>query len=67
MTAAEARHAPILLAGSGPAAGVAASISVAAAAQKNVVTCDMGGTSFDVAVVTDRRCPGGPAPSWPAC
>jgi N-methylhydantoinase A len=58
MTAAEARHAPILLAGSGPAAGVAASLTVAkAAARKNVVTCDMGGTSFDVAVVTDRRVP----------
>jgi N-methylhydantoinase A/oxoprolinase/acetone carboxylase beta subunit/N-methylhydantoinase B/oxoprolinase/acetone carboxylase alpha subunit len=58
MTASEARHAPILLAGSGPAAGVAASISLAkAAAQKNLVTCDMGGTSFDVAVVTDQRVP----------
>lgn len=58
MTAAEARHAPILLAGSGPAAGVAASLSIAkAAAQKNLVTCDMGGTSFDVAVVTDQRVP----------
>ena len=58
MTATEARHAPILLAGSGPAAGVAASLSVAkAAARKNLVTCDMGGTSFDVAVVTDQRVP----------
>ena len=58
MTASEARHAPILLAGSGPAAGVAASLSIAkSAAQQNLVTCDMGGTSFDVAVVTDQRVP----------
>ena len=49
----EARRVPITLAASGPAAGVAASVSVAAAAKAlDVVTCDMGGTSFDVAVVS---------------
>jgi N-methylhydantoinase A/oxoprolinase/acetone carboxylase beta subunit/N-methylhydantoinase B/oxoprolinase/acetone carboxylase alpha subunit len=58
MTASEARHAPITLASSGPAAGVAASLSVARAAEcPNVITCDMGGTSFDVAVISDDRIP----------
>ena len=58
MTVAEAREAPILLAASGPAAGVAASVAIAQSAREDdVVTCDMGGTSFDVAVVTDGRAP----------
>ncbi len=58
LTAAEARHAPITLARSGPAAGVAAAVSVAKAARRqNVVACDMGGTSFDVAVITEQRVP----------
>ena len=57
-TAGEVRHAPITLAGSGPAAGVAASVSVAKAAERaNVISCDMGGTSFDVAVIAERRVP----------
>jgi N-methylhydantoinase A len=44
---------PISLAESGPAAGVAAAVEVArAAAVTEAVTCDMGGTSFDVAVVS---------------
>ena len=52
ITAAEARRVPLGLAASGPAAGVAASVSVAeAAAADDVITCDMGGTSFDVAVI----------------
>ncbi len=58
MTAADARRAPIGLAASGPAAGVAASMSVASAAKEaDVITCDMGGTSFDVAVATGGRVP----------
>ena len=58
MTASEARQAPIRLAASGPAAGVAASMAVAAAAGvSDVVSCDMGGTSFDVAVATGGRVP----------
>ncbi len=58
MTTHEARQAPILLAASGPAAGVAASEAIATAARApDVVTCDMGGTSFDVAVVTGGRIP----------
>lgn len=53
ITPAEAARAPLGLAVSGPAAGVAAAVRVAAAAGTDaVVTCDMGGTSFDVSVVT---------------
>ncbi len=49
----EARREPIGLAESGPAAGVSASATVAAAcAVADVVTCDMGGTSFDVSVIS---------------
>ncbi len=52
ITAAEARRVPLGLAASGPAAGVAASVSVAeASGVDDVITCDMGGTSFDVAVI----------------
>ena len=58
LTAPEARYAPITLARSGPAAGVAACVTVAKAARRqNVVACDMGGTSFDVAVITEQRAP----------
>jgi N-methylhydantoinase A len=53
VTVSEARRLPLELAASGPAAGVAASVAVAAASDvHDVVTCDMGGTSFDVSVVT---------------
>lgn len=39
---------------SGPAAGVTAAVSLArAAGVNNVVSCDMGGTSFDVCVISD--------------
>ncbi|MBM3661134.1 MAG: hydantoinase/oxoprolinase family protein, partial [Actinobacteria bacterium] len=52
ITPAEATRRPLLLAVSGPAAGVAAAGLVAdAAGAADVVTCDMGGTSFDVSVV----------------
>ena len=52
-TIAEARRMPISLAESGPAAGVAAAVEVARAADvMDAVTCDMGGTSFDVSVVS---------------
>ena len=54
ITAAEARRVPLGLAASGPAAGVAASVSLAELCNlPNVLTCDMGGTSFDVAVIHD--------------
>jgi N-methylhydantoinase A len=49
---AEARRRPLGLAVSGPAAGVAASVAVGAAAGvDDFVTCDLGGTSFDVSVI----------------
>ncbi|HEX3842186.1 MAG TPA: hydantoinase/oxoprolinase family protein [Acidimicrobiales bacterium] len=48
----EARRTPVLLAESGPAAGVAAAASVAlAAGHPDAITCDMGGTTFDLSVV----------------
>ena len=54
ISVAEARRQPLGLAVSGPAAGVSAAIGVGAAAgHGSVVTCDMGGTSFDVSVVVD--------------
>ena len=41
---------------SGPAAGVkAAAYTALAAGYPNVITCDMGGTSFDVAVIRNGR------------
>jgi N-methylhydantoinase A len=50
-----ARHAVSTLM-SGPAAGVkAAAYTALAAGHQNVITCDMGGTSFDVAVIRDGR------------
>lgn len=52
MTAEEAGRLPIRTALSGPAAGVIAAARVAAAAGvPDVISCDMGGTSFDVALV----------------
>ena len=56
ITVAEARRQPLGLALSGPAAGVAAAVEVgAASATPDVITADMGGTSFDVSVVVDGR------------
>jgi N-methylhydantoinase A len=53
ITASEARRVPLGLAASGPAAGVAASVTLAEASRRDdVITCDMGGTSFDVAVIS---------------
>jgi N-methylhydantoinase A len=51
-TVPEARRQPLGLAASGPAAGVAAAVTVAGASgYDDLITCDMGGTSFDVSVV----------------
>ena len=50
-----ARHAVSTLM-SGPAAGVkAAAYTALAAGHRNVISCDMGGTSFDVGVIRDGR------------
>ncbi len=49
-----ARRLPVRTALSGPAAGVIAGARIAMEAGfPNVVTCDMGGTSFDVSLVVD--------------
>ena len=56
MTAAAARRLPVRTALGGPAAGVIACSELArAAGYDDVITCDMGGTSFDVAVVNGGR------------
>ncbi|MDC3385789.1 hydantoinase/oxoprolinase family protein, partial [Planktomarina sp.] len=47
---------PVRTALSGPAAGVVAARQIAnAAGFLNVITCDMGGTSFDVSLVADGK------------
>ena len=52
ITVGEARRQPLGLAASGPAAGVAAAAGLAqASGVDQMVTCDMGGTSFDVSLV----------------
>lgn len=49
-----AKNFPVRTALSGPAAGVIAAQAIAAAAGfENIVTCDMGGTSFDVSLVAE--------------
>ncbi len=56
MTVDTARHLPVRTALSGPAAGVIASARIATEAGfSNVITCDMGGTSFDVSLVADGQ------------
>lgn len=56
LTAEAARALPVRTALSGPAAGViACSYLAAVAGYDDVITCDMGGTSFDVAVVAGGR------------
>jgi N-methylhydantoinase A len=55
-SAAEARLRPVHTILSGPAAGVVAAVRIAEAAGfRDLVTCDMGGTSFDVALVRDGK------------
>src|SRR5688572_2246501 len=51
-----AGEAPLLTLDSGPVSGVTASIFLGAAmGEKNVITTDMGGTSFDVSIIHDGR------------
>lgn len=51
-----AKKAPVSLAASGPAAGVAAAAEVAiASGYRNIACGDMGGTSFDVGVIVDGK------------
>ena len=54
MSTATARRLPVRTALSGPAAGVTAAAAIARAAGfANAITCDLGGTSFDVSLVAD--------------
>ncbi len=56
MSAAAARAFPVRTALSGPAAGVIAASAIATAAGlPDIVTADLGGTSFDVSLVADGR------------
>jgi N-methylhydantoinase A len=56
MSTATARRLPVRTALSGPAAGVIAAAAIArAAGQDNIITCDLGGTSFDVSVVANAK------------
>jgi N-methylhydantoinase A len=56
MSTATARRLPVRTALSGPAAGVIAAAALArACGQDNIITCDLGGTSFDVSVVADGK------------
>ena len=54
MSVEAAKRLPIRTALSGPAAGVIAAKTIASAAGfDNVITCDMGGTSFDVSLIAN--------------
>jgi N-methylhydantoinase A len=56
MSTATARKLPARTALSGPAAGVVAGAAIAkAAGYDNLITCDLGGTSFDVSVVAGGK------------
>jgi N-methylhydantoinase A len=56
MSTATARRLPVRTALSGPAAGVVAGAAIAKAAGfDNVITCDLGGTSFDVSVIAGGK------------
>ena len=61
MTVETARRTPVRTALSGPAAGVIAARAIAEAAGfPDIVTCDMGGTSFDVSLVAGGEAALGP-------
>lgn len=56
MSVDRAKRFPVRTALSGPAAGVIAATAIAEAAGfPNIITCDMGGTSFDVSLVADGK------------
>jgi N-methylhydantoinase A len=56
MSTATARKLPVRTALSGPAAGVVAGAALAKAAGfDNLITCDLGGTSFDVSVIAGGK------------
>ena len=54
MSVGTAKRYPVRTALSGPAAGVIAATAISKAAGfPNIITCDMGGTSFDVSLIAD--------------
>jgi N-methylhydantoinase A len=56
MSTATARKLPVRTALSGPAAGVVASVALAKISGfDNLITCDLGGTSFDVSVIAGGK------------
>jgi N-methylhydantoinase A len=56
MPVAEAARRPVTLVTSGPTGGVMGSVHLAKRmGYKNLITTDMGGTSFDVAIVVDEK------------
>src|SRR3954447_8373575 len=56
MSTATARKLPVRTALSGPAAGVVAGAALAkAAGYDNLITCDLGGTSFDVSLIANGK------------
>lgn len=56
MPVAEAARRPVTLVTSGPTGGVMGSIHLARKlGYRNIITTDMGGTSFDVAIVVDEK------------
>jgi N-methylhydantoinase A len=56
MSTASACRLPVRTALSGPAAGVVAAAALAkAAGHDNIITCDLGGTSFDVCVIAGGK------------
>ena len=56
MSTVTARRLPVRTALSGPAAGVIAAAAIArAAGYENIVTCDLGGTSFDVSLIAQGK------------
>ena len=56
MSTATARRLPVRTALSGPAAGVVAGAALAKAAGfNNLITCDLGGTSFDVSLIANGK------------
>jgi N-methylhydantoinase A len=56
MSARTARRLPVRTALSGPAAGVIAAAAIGAnAGYRDIITADLGGTSFDVSLVIDAR------------
>ena len=56
MPAQEAARRPVLLVASGPTGGVLGSLQLAKTlGHRNVITTDMGGTSFDVSIIVDDK------------